>query len=261
MHVREVLADELDLVSSVCLDPSVRSEWKQIMEPCMVARKKWLKTMMTKGLEISVVFDSVRGQTHPTGLIEYVPIKYAAEPVEGGNSLFINCIWVIPPRWHRGFARVLLERAIEKAKAYGGLGVLAYEGDRWFGFFPYMPASFKKSGFEEVDRDGSRVLLHLTLGRSEKPKLIKPKVRKVKGDRLIVDVFHSCQCPWSGLMVDQIKQRIKKYDAVVKMIGTDNRKVVEKYGMSRGVCVNGVPIIKRMASWKEIEAALKAQKH
>jgi hypothetical protein len=38
---------------------------------------------------------------------------------------------------------------------------------------------------------------------------------------------------------------------------TDDRSVVEEYGLSRGVCINGKPLIKRMASWKEIDFAVK----
>jgi ribosomal protein S18 acetylase RimI-like enzyme len=277
MQIREVSPEELNYVAAVCLDPSVPPRWREIMEPCMVERKKWLKTMMAKGLQVSVALEepkvvakSLGSKTKKVkakslrsniakGLIEYVPIEFACEPVEGEDELFINCIWVVPPFWHRGVARALLERCIEKAKAYGGVSVLAYEGDRWFGFFPCMPASFfEKFGFKEVDRDGSRVLLHLNLGGDRKPRLIKTKTRKVgKKDKLMVDVLYSSQCPWSGWMVDKVKRGMKKYHAVVNAINTDDRRNIEEYGLSRGVCVNGAPIIKRMASWKEIESIIK----
>jgi GNAT superfamily N-acetyltransferase len=262
MYVREVEADELDFVAQVCLDPSVRAEWKQIMNPYMAKRKEWLKKMMKKGLGIAVAFQEVRGKESPKALIEYVPIEFAAEPVEGGNSLFINCIWVVPPLWHQGVAKTLLERTIEKAKAYGGISVLAYEGDKWFGFFPYMPVSFfKKFGFKEVDRDDTRVLLYLNLGSAETPKLIHPKCKPaIKGGKLMVDVFTNSQCPWSGLMIERMKKNIAKFGAAVNIIDTDYRKTLKKHGMSRGVCINGVPVLKRMASWKEIETAVKAYK-
>jgi len=277
MQVREVSPRELELISAICLDPSVPPRWREIMEPCMVERKKWLGDMMTRGLQISVALEepevvakslglktkkvkakSVRGSI-AKGLIEYVPIEFACEPVESEGGLFINCIWVVPPFWRRGVARALLERCIEKARAYGGVSVLAYEGDKWFGFFPYMPASFFENfGFREVDRDGSRVLLHLNLGGDRKPRLIKAKTGKVrKKDKLVVDVFYSSQCPWSGWMVDKVKRGMKKHDAVVNAINTDDRKMIEEYGLSRGVCINGAPIIKRMASWKEIESIVK----
>lgn len=78
--------------------------------------------------------------------------------------------------------------------------MLAYEGDKWFGFFGYMPVSFfKQFGLKEVCRDGSRVLLHLNLGANELPSLIYQKTRAVeKGDKVMVDVLFNSQCPWSG---------------------------------------------------------------
>ena len=277
LQICEVSPEELDFVSAVCLDPSVPRRWREIMEPCMVDRKNWLKAMMAKGLQVSVALEkpevvaksleskiervkakAVRDSV-AKGLIEYVPLEFACEPVEGGSGLFINCIWVVPPFWRRGVARALLERCIERARAYGGVSVLAYDGDKWFGFFPYMPFSFfEKFGFKEVDRDGSRVLLYLNLGDGERPRLIKAKTRKV-GERgkLVVDVLYSSQCPWSGWMVDKVKRGMKKYGAVVNAINTDDRTVIEEYGLSRGVCINGKPVVKRMASWKEIDFAVK----
>jgi GNAT superfamily N-acetyltransferase len=277
VQIREVSPEELDFVSAVCLDPSVPHRWREIMEPCMVDRKNWLKAMMAKGLQVSVALEkpevvaksleskiervktnAVRGSV-AEGLIEYVPVEFACEPVEEDSGLFINCIWVVPPFWRRGVAKALMERCIEKARAYGGASVLAYDGDKWFGFFPYMPASFfEKFGFKEVDRDGSRVLLHLNLGGNGQPRLIKAEARKVgKSGKLVLDVLYSSQCPWSGWMVDKVKRGMKKYGAVVNAINTDDRTVIEEYGLSRGICINGKPVVKRMASWKEIDFAVR----
>ncbi len=279
MRIHEVLAEELDYVSAICLDPSVPLRWQEIMKPCMEERNKWLKAMIAKGLRVLVALDKpeavaeslglevgkikakakvVHGNV-AVGLIEYVPIEFACEPVEGKDGLFINCIWVIPPFWRRGVARMLLENCLEKSRAYGGVSVLAYEGDRWFGFFPYMPAGFfEKFGFREVGREETRVLMYLDLGKNVKPKLIKARSVKVKeSGKLVVDVFYSSQCPWSGWMVDKVKRGMKKYDAVVNAINADDRKIIEKYGLSRGIRINGVPVLKWMASLKEIELIVK----
>jgi GNAT superfamily N-acetyltransferase len=280
MQVREISVEELDFVTAVCLDPSIPPKWREAMKPAMEARRQWLKAMMQKGMQISVALEETEKAisslgprnakfkematdgNFPEALIESLPIEFAPEPVKGEKSLFIDCLWVVPPFWHKDVAKMLIERVVENAKTYGGASVLAYEGDKWFGFFPYMPADFfKKFGFKEVDREGSRVLLHLNLGADEKPKLIYPKCRtSEESGKIAVDVFFNSQCPWSGWMVDKIRQNIKKYEAVVKVINTDDRKTIEKYGMSRGVCVNGMPIIKRMASWKEIETTIEQAK-
>jgi len=277
MQIHEISTEELDYVTAICLDPSVPSKWREAMKTAMDYRIQWLKTMMHKGLQISVALDApevvvnslgpknakfkanvVHG-SFPKGSIEYLPIEFAPEPVKGEKSLFIDCIWILPPFWHTGIARSLMERVIEKARRYGGASVLAYEGDKWFGFFDYMPASFfKKFGFKEVDLDGSRVLLHLNLGADKRPALRRPKCKEIESSgKMVVDVFFNSQCPWSGWMVDKVKRNIKKYDVVINAINTDDRKVIEEYGMSKGICINGMPLITRMASWKEIESIIK----
>ena len=195
MQIHEVSTEELDYVTVICLDPSVPSKWREAMKTAMDAQIQWLKTMMHKGLQISVALEkpenvinslgpknakfsemTVHGN-FPKGLIEYLPIEFAPEPVKGKKSLFIDCTWVLPPFWHTGVAKNLLERVIQNARHYGGVSVLAYEGDKWFGFFDYMPVNFfKKFGFKEASRDGSRVLLHLDLGADELPSLIYPRI-------------------------------------------------------------------------------------
>ena len=160
MQIHDVQPDELDYVAAICLDPSIPAKWREAMAPCMHCRKEWLREMMKKSLRISIAlsepeaafksltpknvkFESmiVRG-SFPEGLIEYVPVEYAVEPVKGHDSLFINCLWVVPPFWNKGVATALVRSVIEKAEACGSTSVLAYEGDKWFGYFPYMPADF-----------------------------------------------------------------------------------------------------------------------
>ena len=41
------------------------------------------------------------------GLIEYLPIEIAPEPVKGEKSLFINCIWVLPRFKKKGIGKAL----------------------------------------------------------------------------------------------------------------------------------------------------------
>lgn len=47
----------------------------------------------------------------------------------------------------------------------------------------------------------------------------------------------------------------------VKIVNTDNHELIEAYGVSRGVRINGRPVIERMASWNEIKIEIdKVQK-
>jgi GNAT superfamily N-acetyltransferase len=252
MEIHTISEENLDLISSICLDPSVDQETREMMENAMDERINWIKSMIPKGLEILVALEkprpdkinykwvgkmlhsdlTVKGWV-PMGLLEFIPIEYALEPVEGNNSLFINCMWILPPFWHRGVGKVLIESFIEKAKMIGSASVIGYDGDSWFGTsIKYMPLSFfKKFGFEEVDRDESRVLLFLNLGNN--------------------------QCPWSRYMINTFKKELNQYSNLeISIIDTNNKELIQNIGMARGVCLNGFPILNRMASWKELELEL-----
>lgn len=279
MKIQKITEEELDYVQAICLDPSMGSQKSEAMRSGMTDRICWIRKMMQKGLEILVALEkprlerihykwvgdmfhadlAVHGQV-PKGLLESVPVEFALEPVKGKNSLFIDCIWVLPPFWRTGVAKCLMESFIYRAKQFGGAIVLAYEGDRWFGTsIKYMPSNFfEKFGFKEVDRDGSRVLLFLDLGANVQPRFIHPRARPFDEDnRIIIDVFFNSQCPWSSFMVDNIRRNVKKYPGVtVNIVKSDDRKTIEEFGISRGLCINGKPVIKRMASWKEIRTEI-----
>ncbi len=124
-----------------------------------------------------------------------------------------------------------------------------------------MPAGFFRwLGFSEVDRCGSRVLLYLDLGGAHSPSLLCPRTRAnvlVASTKHVVEVLYSSQCPWSGWMIDGMRNHIGKLDVEVRLVNTDDRAVVEEYGMTRGVCVDGQPIIARLASGGEVVRAVK----
>ena len=276
MEIQTITEDNLDLICAICLDPSVDQETRDLMDKGMDDRLCWIKKMMPKGLEILVALEkprqeeihykwvgkmlhsdlAVQGQV-PMGLLEFIPIEYALEPVEGAECLFIDCMWVLPPFWLKGIGKSLIESFIEKAKKYGGASVITYDGDRWFGTsIKYMPSSFfKRFGFKEVDRDGSRVLLSLDLGSSIKPKFIIPKFKSsINNKNLNLDIFFNSQCPWSKYMINTIKKGVSKYFNInLNIINTNERELVEELGVSRGICLNQIPIFNRMASWEEIK--------
>ena len=73
----------------------------------------------------------------------------------------------------------------------------------------------------------------------------------------VVEVLYSSQCPWSGWMIDGIRSHLGKLDVDVRLVNTDDRAVIEEYGLTRGVCVDGRPLITRLASGREVVRAVK----
>ena len=254
LEFRKITANELPYVSYLCLW-GVGKKQKEAMKGHMEKRLKWIEEMFPKGLEIIVALSPRKSKK---GLVEYLPIEMAPEPVKGKSSLFINCIWVLPRFKKTGIGKGLMQHFLDDARKVGGASVLSYEGDKWFGYFDYMPTSFfKRFGFEEVSRDETRILLHLDLGAHTTPELLTPKSQRIKKKgKTVVDVFCNSQCPWCGWMADEINRNVKGSDISLKLINTDNRETIEENGLARGISINGKPAIKRMAAWKEIKSAL-----
>ncbi len=249
-----VTTKDLPHVSYLCLW-GVGKKQKAAMKEHMERRLTWIEEMFQQGLEIVVALGPRKSRK---GLIEYLPIDVAPEPVKGQDSLFLNCIWVLPRFQKAGLGKRLMHHFLNRAKKVGGASVLAYEGDKWFGYFNYMPTTFfNRFGFKEVSRDETRVLLHLDLGAQRTPELLLPQSQRItKKARTAVDVFCNSQCPWSGWMADEVSRNAKSSSIMLRRICTDSRETIEEVGLARGISINGRPVIKRMAAWKEIKSAL-----
>ena len=276
MEITFISEDNLDILRGICLDPSVDKKTRILMENGMEERIAWVKHMIPKGLGILLAHEKPRNENihykwvgnmlHSDlaiqgrvymGLLEYIPIEYALEAINGENSLFINCMWILPPFWQTGTGKALLEVFIDKAREYGGASVIAYDNEKWLGTsINYMPTSFfKKFGFQKVDHDGSRMLLYIDLGESSPPKFISFKSRELDKSSQCLEIFFNSQCPWARFMVNSVKKGTEKYPQLtIKCINTGNSEIVHSTGISRGICFNGMPIIKRMASWEEIKS-------
>ena len=279
MKIQSINNKNLDYINHICLDPSVDKQTRALMEDGMEDRLNWIKNMFEKKLEILIALEEPKKETihykwvgkmlhselavHnnvPMGLIEYMPIESTLEPVEGKDSLFIHCMWILPPFWNYGVGGALINKFINKAKKLGGAAVIAYDGDKWFGTsIRYMPSSFfQKYRFKEVDRDGTRVLLYLDLGANLPPRFIQPVTEQYsEKDKISLEVFFNSQCPWSKFMINSIKKEIVSYPRIItNFINTKDRAIIKKYGISRGIRINGRPTINRMATWDEIKKEL-----
>jgi GNAT superfamily N-acetyltransferase len=258
------------------LDPSVGKELKLLMSNAMDRRIDWIRNMMNKGLEIFVAIEepkneiinykwagkirhsdlAINGKV-PMGLLECVPIEHALEPITGKNSLFINCMWILPPFWGKNVAKALINAFIERACEVGSASVLAYDEESWFETtIEYMPMNFFiNSGFIEVDRDMKRVLLFLDFNNNSPPKFLPYKMNtNLSSQQGRLNIFCNDQCPWSTYMVKEVQEGIKQFEIVdAKLISTNNRDVIEKWGISRGITLNNKPIAKRMVTWNQIK--------
>jgi GNAT superfamily N-acetyltransferase len=279
METRELKETESDFAILPCVDPGFRKTLKQ----GMALRKKFLKKMMGKGLSILVALEdqgekekidypgvgeirtkdlSFKGKII-AGLIEYLPIEQTNFPVRGKDLAFIDCIWVITPFWRRGVAKNLMESFLEKthAKNFSGAAVIAYEKESWWGFFDYMPGwFFQKFGFRQVERDRNSILMFKKYKDAQSPKFISAKPKSAsKHGKTKVKLFWSNQCPYSWWVRKLTEKEFGKVSNIeLSFVNADDRKTVEKFGITFGLTIDGKIIYNRMPSWDEVEKALKS---
>ena len=125
------------------------------------------------------------------------------------------------------------------------------------GFFDYMPKwFFSKFGFQEVDRDGNSILMFKNYGNAKPPLLTRDPCPQ--GVKRGAEYCWSTQCPyswWVAKLFDKEFGKTTKFES--KLINTDKRKTVQKFGLTFGLKVNGKTVFDRMPSWDEIKKALK----
>lgn len=259
-------AEDEGLLEGLCLHPNDPPKIHQVIGPCVRRRILWAKEMRASGLRIAVAF--LPGG-EKAGLVECVPLEHSAEPVSGPGGLFINCLWVLPEHRGKGVATALLEHVKSWTQETGVLAVLAYERDKWFGYFSYMPAGFfRRFGFAEVDQDGSRVLMLLNtrsqLGAAVTAasySIIRPRTHltpKSAEGKSVVEILVSSQCPWAAWMVHRAKEHLKSLAVEVRLVNTDDPSTAREYGLTRGVFIDGKPLLTRLSSGPEIARAVRA---
>jgi GNAT superfamily N-acetyltransferase len=109
------------------------------------AKKSWLKREFDNGYVFRRLDERAKV------FIEYVPAEKAWIPVVAPNYLMINCFWVSGQYKGKGYAKALLQTAIDDAKAQGKDGLVTVTGTSKLHFMS-DPKWFLKQGFETVEK-------------------------------------------------------------------------------------------------------------
>jgi len=240
IEIRDYRDPESLTLASVCT-----LNYEKGYELAGMVRRRWLKWMMRRGLSGLVAYE---GKT-PVGFFEFIPIEEAPDRIQGKDLIYIICgmvhLWDRPERKRytgRGIGRMLIER-IERVAKRRAKGVVAwgYDWDSW-----YMPAGFfRHLGYEEVDREGKRVLLLKRFKRVEPPRFIRKdfEFTPIKG-KVVIDIFSSEQCPFFISLVSKWQQVVKgmgkRYFIRIHQLRT-NRDFI-KFGRGMSILINGRPI-------------------
>jgi ribosomal protein S18 acetylase RimI-like enzyme len=187
------------------------------------------------------------------GLAEYGPTAVSPHPVRGERIIHLNCLRVLEPYRRQGVGTELAEAFVRAARNAGGGSVLAWKEDEIP--YPYGPAGFfKRFGFREIAGDDPRTLMYLDYG-APPPELIKTEPLPYPVNR--VNVFWSGACPGCVWGMREIAEELdRRPGADVKLVDTDKREDVERYGVMCGLAVRGKITEHRTVTWENVKAAL-----
>jgi GNAT superfamily N-acetyltransferase len=246
----------------LCLNFDFSKDWETDREEAFkpLGRAKdvkrfWNYNTLFKGVRVLVAYEGAS----PVGHLEYIPIEAAPRPVKGENLLFIDCLFVEPQkRWH-GVGAHLLDACEAKAREQhlAGLAVIAFPDSL------YMPAGFfVEHGFVVAQESDCAWLLMKTWQTVTPPEFMPRRYQPhlVPG-KTTVDVFWCSQCPFWAHARDELMKVAHELggQVAVREINTDDRAVLEQYGIANGVFINGECAFLYPPGKEEIRKALQVK--
>lgn len=185
-------ADNLEIEHLCCI---IRTKTKH---PGVEAKRKWLAERLKEGHVFRKL--DVKG----TVFIEYAPLEKAWVPVEGENYLYLYCLWVLGEYRGKGYAKELLEYAINDAKAKGKSGICmlgAKKQKAWLSDQDFA----KKYGFVSVDTTESGYeLLALSFDGTYPHFGAQAKAEKMESQDLTI--YYDMQCPFVCQTVEKLRE-------------------------------------------------------
>lgn len=182
-------------------------------------KKEWLKQEFDHGY----VFRRLNERAKV--FIEYVDAEQAWIPVDAPNYIMINCFWVAGQYKGKGYAKHLLQSAIEDARQRGKSGLVTVVGTKKF---HYMSDTkwLLAQGFETVEKlpyGFSLLALKLTEDETTIPHFKSSVQNGECNDKNGLVAYYSNRCPFTEYHVNvSLKESADKRNIPLKIIKLDN---------------------------------------
>ena len=156
------------------------------------AKKAWLKREFDNGYVFRRLDERAKV------FIEYVPAEKAWIPVDAPNYLMINCFWVSGQYKGQGYAKELLQTAMDDAKAQGKDGLVTVVGTSKFHFMS-DGKWFLKQGFETVEKlpYGFSLLAQKLNQKAKNPAFNKSAQSGECPEKTGLVVYYTNRCPFA----------------------------------------------------------------
>jgi GNAT superfamily N-acetyltransferase len=184
------------------------------------AKKEWLKQEFNNGY----IFRRLNERAKV--FIEYVPAEKAWIPVDAPNYLMLNCFWVSGQYKGKGYAKELLQTAIDDAKAQGRNGLVTVVGTKKL---PFMGETkwLLRQGFEVVEElPYGFCLLVKKLNPKSKAPMFKKSVQNGEcPEKKGLVVYYTNRCPFSEYHVNtELTKTAKSRKIPLKIIKLETMK-------------------------------------
>jgi hypothetical protein len=203
-------------------------------------RISWLKSMEQNDLKIKVaLIDGIRA-----GFLYIMPIEISPWLIQGKNLMIFPCLVSHSKFSKKGIGRMLIKAAEEETinQGYKGIATVGYFWDFWF-----MPAKyFLKLGFKVAEKRDQEAILWKQFDINAK----KPHFRQQsynfnpKEGKVVIDLFWNRFCLTSDVEAQRVREVASGYgeDVILNEYSAVDRKILQQYGIERGIYVNGKPM-------------------
>lgn len=178
-------------------------------------KKEWLKREFDNGYVFRRLDERAKV------FIEYVPVEKAWIPVDAPGYLMINCFWVSGQYKGKGYAKALLQSALEDAKQQGKNGLVTVVGTKKFHFMS-DPKWLLKQGFETVAKlpyGFSLLALKTNLETPNNPTFKDSALSGTCPEKNGLVVYYSNRCPFSEYHVhNELVKTAEKRNIPLKII-------------------------------------------
>lgn len=159
-------------------------------------KKDWLKREFDNGYIFRRIDERAKV------FIEYVDAEKGWSPINADNYLLINCFWVSGQYKGKGYAKALLQSAIDDAVLRGKYGLVTVVGTKKFHFMSDTKWLLRQ-GFEEVSKlsSGFSLLAKKLLPDVPNPSFKESVLSGTCPNREGLTVYYSNRCPFSEFHV------------------------------------------------------------
>jgi len=177
-------------------------------------KKEWLKKEFDNGYVFRRLDERAKV------FIEYGPAEKAWVPIEAPNYLMINCFWVSGQYKGKGYAKALLQQAIDDAVHQGKDGLVTIAGIKKFHFMSETKW-LQRQGFETVQSlpNGFILLVKKLNPDAALPSFKESTLTGACPDQEGIVVYYTNRCPFTEYYIQNIlPETVKKRKLPLKII-------------------------------------------